>query len=70
MLRRLLDLAPPNTLIDALLMTSPIKALAQRLYFHSRSGSVESFEQWTREFENGTLSNAPPELPGPKLRLI
>jgi digeranylgeranylglycerophospholipid reductase len=70
MLRRLLDLAPPNTLIDALLMTSPIKALAQRLYFHSRSGSTESFEQWTREFENGTLSNAPPELPGPTLRLI
>ncbi len=70
MLRRLLDLAPPNTLIDALLMTSPVKALAQRMYFHSRAGGTESFEQWSQEFERGELSNAPPELPGPKLRLI
>jgi len=69
-LRRLLDLAPPNTLINAFLMTSPIKALAQRLYFHSRRGSLESFEQWTREFEAGNLSNASEKSPAPKLHVI
>ncbi|HJW40710.1 MAG TPA: NAD(P)/FAD-dependent oxidoreductase, partial [Rhizomicrobium sp.] len=33
-MRRVLDAAPPNALINAFLMTSPMKALAQRLYFH------------------------------------
>ncbi|MEJ1967829.1 MAG: NAD(P)/FAD-dependent oxidoreductase [Rhizomicrobium sp.] len=70
LLRRLLDLAPPNTLIDALLMTSPAKALAQRIYFHSRAGSAQSYEAWAEEFERGEFSPSPPQLPGPKLRLI
>jgi flavin-dependent dehydrogenase len=70
MLRRLLDFAPPNVLINSLLMTTPMKAVAQRLYFHSRASSTESFEAWAREFERGELSNTPPELPAPKLRLI
>lgn len=46
-LRRALDLAPPNALINALLMTSPAQRLAQRLYFHSRGESGESFEAWS-----------------------
>src|SRR6185295_19261645 len=50
-LRRLLDTAPSNALINTLLMTAPMKALAQRLYFHSRSGSAESFAAWSAEFE-------------------
>lgn len=70
LLRRLLDLAPPNALINALLMTGPAQALAQRLYFHSRAGGAQSFETWAEEFARGELSNTPPELPGPKLRLI
>ena len=70
MLRRLLDLAPPNGLINALLMTGPAKALAQRLYFHTRAGSAESYEAWAEEFERGELSQTPPQLPTPKLRLI
>lgn len=52
-LRRALDLAPPNVLINAALMTAPMRRLAQRLYFHSRGESAESFEAWSREFEQG-----------------
>ena len=69
-LRSLMDTAPSNVLINAFLMTGPMKALAQRLYFHSRSGSAESFETWSKEFERGELQNASPQLPGPTLRLI
>jgi digeranylgeranylglycerophospholipid reductase len=69
-LRRLMDTIPSNTAINALLMTAPAKALAQRLYFHSRAGTQESFDQWAREFEEGELSKSAPELPAPKLRLI
>ncbi len=70
LLRRVLDSAPPNPLINALLMTSPMKALAQRLYFHSRGLGTGSFEDWAEEFERGELAKAAPELPAPKLRLI
>jgi len=69
-LRRLLDTAPSNTLINAFLMTPPAKVLAQRLYFHSRSESGESFEAWSQEFERGEFENAPARPPGPTLRLI
>jgi flavin-dependent dehydrogenase len=48
MLRRLLDLAPPNALINAALMTAPMRQLAQRLYFHARGESAQSFEDWSR----------------------
>ncbi|MBL6939027.1 MAG: NAD(P)/FAD-dependent oxidoreductase [Alphaproteobacteria bacterium] len=70
LLRRLLDLAPPNGMINAFLMTGPAKALAQRIYFHTRAGSTESYEAWAAEFERGELSQTPPQLPTPKLRLI
>lgn len=53
MLRRLLDLAPPNALINAALMTSPMRRLAQRLYFHARGESSESFEAWSQAFARG-----------------
>jgi geranylgeranyl reductase family protein len=46
-LRRALDLAPPNSLIEALLFTPPVRALAQRLYFHRRGSDRESFEAWS-----------------------
>src|SRR5581483_10999704 len=69
-LRALLDLAPPNTLIDALLTTPPMKAIAQRLYFHTRSGSAESFEAWNKAMTQDELSPRPPTAPGPKLRLV
>jgi flavin-dependent dehydrogenase len=68
-LRRVLDAAPSNALINAMLMTAPMKALAQRLYFHSRAGSADSFAAWSAEFEKGELQHAAPP-PGPKLHLI
>jgi len=61
-LRRALDLAPPNALINAALMTAPMRRLAQRLYFHSRGESVESFEAWSRAFEQGTAQSARADL--------
>jgi hypothetical protein len=69
-MRRLMDSAPSNTLINAFLMTGPAKALAQRLYFHSRSESGESFEKWSREFERGEFENTSARSTGPTLRLI
>jgi flavin-dependent dehydrogenase len=59
MLRRLLDLAPPNALINAALMTAPMRRLAQRLYFHSRGEQAESFEAWCKAFEQGELDAKP-----------
>jgi digeranylgeranylglycerophospholipid reductase len=50
LLRRALDFAPPNALINAMLLTRPMRALAQRLYFHSRGGDAESFEAWSETF--------------------
>lgn len=67
LLRRLMDLAPPNALINAALMTAPMRRLAQRLYFHSRGERAESFEAWTRAFEQGELELAPPK---PRLTLL
>jgi digeranylgeranylglycerophospholipid reductase len=58
-LRRALDLAPPNALINATLMTGPMRRLAQRLYFHSRGDSAESFEAWSQSFARGELDDKP-----------
>ena len=60
-LRRALDLAPPNALINAALMTAPMRRLAQRLYFHTRGESAESFEAWSRAFEQNAQP-APADL--------
>jgi digeranylgeranylglycerophospholipid reductase len=64
-LRRILDTAPPNALINALLMTPPVQALAQRLYFHSRA--TGSYDDWAAAFEQDAICEEPP---GRKLRLI
>lgn len=69
-LRRILDTAPSNALINAFLMTGPMKAIAQRAYFHSRSAGMESFDAWSKEFERGEFEKSPPRVPGPTLRLI
>ena len=60
-LRRMMDLAPPNLLINALLMTAPVRAAAQRLYFHTRASDGAPFEDRAVE--------QPPE-PTTKLHLI
>ncbi len=64
LLRRLLDLGPPNALINAALMTAPMRRLAQRLYFHSRGEKPESFEAWCHAFEQ------PERDPRPRLKLL
>jgi len=61
MMRRTLDLAPSNLLINTLLMTAPVRALAQRLYFHTRAGDGAAFEDRAAEL---------PSKPVTKLHLI
>jgi flavin-dependent dehydrogenase len=67
-LRRAMDLALPNPLINALLTTAPMRALAQRLYFHARRGDDTSFEDWSEAFERGETERRPPQPA--KLHLI
>jgi hypothetical protein len=58
-----MDLAPPNALINAMFKTGPMRALAQRLYFHTRGESQESFASWSESFGRG-------EMKKPGLRLL
>ena len=44
--RRLLDLAPPNFLIDMALTTPPAQAVARRLYFHRRGGGIAGYAEF------------------------
>ena len=60
LMRRAMDLAPPNALINALLMTAPMRRLAQRLYFHARGETGESFEAWSQALARETAE--PPRL--------
>jgi len=71
LLRKLLDFAPPNGLINALLMTGGRpRRWRSGCTFHTRAGSSESYEAWAAEFEKGELSQTPPQVQTPKLRLI
>jgi len=69
LMRRMLDLAPPNALINAMLMTAPARALAQRLYFHAR-GSDQNFDEWHAAFERGELEPKSEQSNTPRLHLI
>lgn len=69
MMRRMLDLAPPNMLINAMLMTGPARALAQRLYFHARGGD-RNFDEWHAAFERGELEPRSERNSTPKLHLV
>jgi geranylgeranyl reductase family protein len=70
MLRYAMDAAPPNALINLALMTPVARAAAQRIYFHRRGGTPESFEAWSEAFARGELEPVPPQLPGSELRCI
>jgi flavin-dependent dehydrogenase len=70
LLRRAMDLAPPNLLINALLMTGPARAFAQRLYFHARRGDEIPFEAWNEAFESGELEPQREGARGPRLHLV
>jgi len=69
MMRIALDMAPPNLLINAMLMTSPARALAQRLYFHARGGDTD-FASWHEAFERGELEPQREERRGATLRVV
>ena len=51
-LRRALDLAPPNVLIDMALATTPARRFAERLYFHSRNTTGVDREAYLSWLEN------------------
>jgi len=51
LLRRGLDLAVPNSLLNAVLATAPARALAQRIYFHRRGVRGLDFETYRRRLE-------------------
>lgn len=53
LMRRLMNAAPPNWVIDHLLFTAPMRALAQELYFHRRRVPGEPWH------EPGTALSAP-----------
>ncbi|HWA91298.1 MAG TPA: NAD(P)/FAD-dependent oxidoreductase [Rhizomicrobium sp.] len=61
-MRRALDLAPPNVLINALLMTPPARAMAQRLYFHTRATPGVAFEDRNED--------EPVQKPAARLHLV
>jgi flavin-dependent dehydrogenase len=69
LLRIGLDFAPPNALINAMLMTGPARALAQRMYFHARGGEAD-FAAWHEAFERGELEPQREESRGPTLKLV
>jgi len=69
-MRRVMDLAPPNFAINALLMTAPMRKFAQQLYFHRRGGDRRSFEAWTRAFEANDFEPVAPSVPPAELRCI
>ncbi len=58
MLRSLLDLAPPNALIDLALATAPMRRLAERLYFHRRNDAGIDREAYLRWMEEQTPRHA------------
>jgi flavin-dependent dehydrogenase len=70
LLRLGLGLAPPNVLINTMLTTAPARAFAQRIYFHRRGGSPDSFEAWSQALARDEMEGPPPELPGRDLRCI
>jgi flavin-dependent dehydrogenase len=67
-LRRMLDLAPANALINLMLMTPPMRMIAQRIYFHSRSGDWGEFESWQQESDGRDFEPRPPRSPKQILR--
>ena len=69
-MRQALDLAPPNMLINAILMSAPARALAQRLYFHARGSDPQSFRAWSEAFERGELEPQGEGSRGPELHLV
>ncbi|MGI9481016.1 MAG: NAD(P)/FAD-dependent oxidoreductase [Hyphomicrobiales bacterium] len=63
LMRAGLDLAPPNWLLNMLLATPPMHALARQVYFHKRGGAGMGFAEYMalraqREKANAAVSHA------------
>lgn len=66
LMRRGLDLAPPNWMIDAALALPPVRRLAQQVYFHRRNPgriSFDEFEAKLRQESTAEVQTAPSPLP-------
>ena len=63
LLRRALDLAPPNRLIDLALATAPMRRLAERLYFHRRNDAGIDRQAYLRWLEGQRAPGRPAGLP-------
>lgn len=61
-LRRLMDMAPYNFILNALLLTPPARALAQRVYFHRRGHVGMSFTEYLKAIR--VLPQPDEDLPG------
>jgi flavin-dependent dehydrogenase len=70
LLRAGFDLAPPNFAFNAILMTSPMRAMAQRIYFHRRGDGADSFETWSEALAHDDMSPAVQSRQDPELRCI
>ena len=62
LMRRVLDMALPNALINPVLTTGAMRGIAQRLYFHARRGDSTSFEDWSKAFERDAAEHTAPSL--------
>jgi hypothetical protein len=51
LLRRALDLAPPNVLFNLALATAPMRAIAERIYFHRRNDAGIDRDAYLRWLE-------------------
>ena len=55
-MRRILDMAPPNWMYDLALGTAPMRMLAQHVYFHKRGAQGLSFSEFERQLNDLTRS--------------
>jgi flavin-dependent dehydrogenase len=66
LMRRALDFAPPNALLNRALATRPARAIAERVYFHRRNDAAIDREAYVRWIEEQTRpSRLPPVSAGP-----
>lgn len=70
LMRRALDIAPPNSLIDLVLSTAAMRALAERVYFHRRGSDVDraTFLAWLEQ--QGAMPEPDPRTARPSGDLL
>jgi geranylgeranyl reductase family protein len=64
MLRRGLDLAPANPVLNLALSTAPVRRMAERIYFHRRGGDGidrETYLRWLKAEQRGVATRPLPD---------